>query len=757
MAAHPGRRAWNPRTIGLAGIIIVASTTLAQLPTARLDGVSPRGGQAGQSCEVVLQGTDLDDVRTLNFSHPGLTATHVEGVRFAITIADSVPVGAHEIRAVGRHGISTPAVFAVGSLPEIAEPSDNHTAASAALLTPPATVNATADAEVADFFTLTLRPGQSLHLDCAAQRIDSPLNAVISVRDPAGIEVHRAQRTLDRDPVTHFTAASDGAHTIEVHDATWRGGPNFIYRLTASVDQAVPTALPAPRPLVGAITSLPTAEVVAEAEPNDVPSAAQSFAFPGEIDGRLDRDWFAFTAATNGPVAVEVFSHRLGVSSDPVAVVHSVIRETDGTEHLRPIAEFDDGPGPPGTERFRLGSRDPAGMLPVDAGTTYRIFVTDRFNSGGSYRLAVRAPKPDFHVLVLPESPVNDGKSLMRWTPVLRRGAATALAVAIVRQDGFNEPVTIEAANLPAGVSMAPCLVPAGRSAGLIVLHAASEAAAWSGPLELRAHAGDQRRTVREVTPRWSVGDSGTERVDLRLAAAGPMLAVSEAADAPMRIVPVGESAIETSLGATVQLPVKFVRAASHKGFKGEWEVALTGLPGQRSWQPAKPAADAGEATIALALTRKDGNQFLPGTWTTYAAARGTVQWQPDEKTPAREVRDIAFSVPIRVTIDPSPIRVSAAEAIMLTRGGKTTLPVTLQRRFGFADGVELRLKIPDGAKGLTAATVTVPKDAGEAVLSLEAAADAAPGHHPCTLESVCRWNDEELVTRQNLTVDVSP
>ncbi|MFN0126836.1 MAG: hypothetical protein ACKV19_09155 [Verrucomicrobiales bacterium] len=741
----------------MSGIFIVASTTLAQLPTARLDGVTPRGGQVGRGCEIVLQGTDLDDVRTLIFSHPGLTATHIEGARFAVTMADSVPVGAHEVRAVGHYGISTPAVFAIGSLPEIAEPPDNRTAASAAPLTPPTTVNATAEAEVADFFTITLRQGQSLHLDCAAQRIDSPLNAVISVRNPAGIEVHRAQRTLDRDPVTHFTAATDGAHTIEIHDATWRGGPNFVYRLTASVDQTVPTALPPPRPLAGAITSPQTAEVVAEVEPNDTASAAQSFACPGEIDGRLDRDWFAFTASTSGPVVVEVFSHRLGVPSDPVAVVHAVTRETDGAERLQQVAEFDDVPGPPGTERFRLGTRDPAGSLPTEAGTTYRIFVIDRFNSGGSYRLAVRAPKPDFHVLVLPESPVNDGKSLMRWTPVLRPGSATALAVAVVRLDGFNEPVTIEAANLPAGVSMAPCLVPADRSAGLIVLHAAVDAAAWSGPLDWRAHAGDQRRTVREVTPRWSVGDSGTERVDLRLAVAGPMLAVSKDADAPMRIDPVGEPTIETSLGATVQLPVKFVRAASHKGFKGEWEVALTGLPGQQAWQPAKPAGDAAEATISLALTRKDGNQFLPGTWTAYAAARGTVQWQPDDKTPAREVRDTTFSPPIRMTIEPSPIRLSAPDSIMVARGGKTMLPVTLQRRFGFAEGIEVRLKTPDSAKGLSAATVTVPKDAAEAVLTLEAAADAAPGRHLCTIESVCRWNDEELVTRQNLTVDVSP
>ncbi len=744
----------------IAGLLLAAGACHAQLPTARLDGVWPLGGQAGRECEITLAGADLDDVCALHFSHPGVTAAHVEGLKFVVTIEGGAPSGVHEVRAAGRHGISAPAVFVVGTLPEIVEPANNRTADTAAALTLPVTVNGVADGEASDFFKVALRRGEVLHIDCAAQRIDSPLNAVLSVRDPAGIEIHTARRTLDRDVLTEFTAATDGEHLIEVRDATWRGGPGFVYRLTISTDGTHAAALPVPVPLAGAVVPPQPGDAVAEVEPNDSPAAAQPVVVPGEIDGLLDRDWFAFTAEATGPLVVEVLSHRLGVASDPMMVVHQVTRDEGGkrgAEQMRQVGEFDDTLAPHGTERFRLGTRDPAGRLDVEAGATYRIFVSDRFNSGGRYRLVLRTPKLDFQVLVMPESPANDANALMRWSPMLRRGGSTALSVAVIRHDGFDEPVVVSAAGLPAGVSMAECIVPAGCSAGLVVLHASADAAAWSGALDLAAHAGGCSRPVREVTPRWSVGDAGNERIDLRLTAGGPMLAVSEDGGVPMRVEPAGAAEFETSLGATLQVPVKFVRGPGHKGIKGEWEAALTGLPGQRAWQPAKPAGDASEATLSLALTRRDGNQFVPGTWIVYAAARSTVHWQPDESAPARDVRDTSFSAPILVRIEPSPVAVEMAGALEVARGGTIEVPVGLQRRFGFAEAVEVRFSAPAETRGLKAAAVTVAKEAVDGVLTLECAGDAAPGRHLCAIETVCRWNGEELTTRRDIAIEVTP
>lgn len=740
----------------LLGWVAGASTTLAQLPTARLDGLVPRGAQAGCESEVTLQGADLEEVRCLLFSHPGLSATLVEGTRFKVVVAAEAPHGVHEVRVSGRYGVSTSTVFVVGRLPEMVEPSGNHSRPTAAPIPLPITLNGAADPDATDFFKITAVKGQPVHIDCAAQRIDSPLNAAISVRDPSGVEIQRAQRTLDRDPVTGFVPAEDGEYIIEVHDATWRGGPGFVYRLTVSTDAAA-AVLPAPVPLAGALTVPPVAATAVDTELNDAATAAQLLALPADVAGHLDRDWFSFTTDIARPLIIEVVSHRLGVPSDPVLVVHKVSRDAAGVEQSSPVAEFDDAPVPPGCERFRLGSRDPVGRLAAETGTTYRLFVTDRFNSGGRYRLVIREPRPDFQVLVMPESPASDAKALMRWTSLLRRQGSTVLNVAVVRQDGFDEPVTMMAEGLPPGVSMGDCVIPAGRAAGLIVLRASGDAAAWSGRLSLAGHASSQSRPAREVIPRWSVADAGTERVDLRLTTEGPMLAVMESDGVPLQIEAAGPAVFETSLGATLEVPVKFLRAASHKGFKGEWEAALCGLPGQRLWQPSKPAADAAEAKLALVLSKKDGNQFVPGTWTVYAATRGTVQWQPDDKVPVRDLRDASFSAPIKVKIDSSPVALSAPAALNVARGGKSECTVKLDRRFGFAEAVEVSLRLPAELNGITAPAVTAAKETAEVTLALECAAEAPSGRHACVIEAKCQWNGEELLSRRDVTLEITP
>jgi hypothetical protein len=740
----------------LFSCLAATGPAVAQLPTARLDGLVPRGAQSGHECEVTLQGADLDDVRTLIFSHQGLGATHIEGARFKVSVAADVPAGLHEVRAAGRYGISTGAVFAVGTLPELAEPADNHSRPAAAPVPLAATVNGTADADASDYFKVTAVKGQEVHIDCAAQRIDSPMDAVLSVRDPDGREIVHAVRAFDRDPSARFVPAVDGEHTIEVHDATWRGGPGYLYRLSLSpTPDAAP--LPKPVPLAGVFVPPASPTPTAEAEPNDTPASAQPVTGPGEITGHLDRDWFTFTSDAARTLIVEVVSHRDGMASDPVLVIHKVTRDPAGAEQSSQVAEFDDTPGPPGAERFRLGSRDPVGRLTAEAGTTYRLFLTDRFNTGAPFRLLIREPRPDFHVLIMPESPATDAKSLMRWTPFLRRQGSTVLNVAVLRLDGFDEAVTLEAGTLPTGVTMDACPVPPGVSTQLVVLRASTEAPAWSGPLALAGHAAGQSRPAREVAPRWNVGDAGTERIDLRLSSQGPMLAVSEDGGVPLQVEPTGPAVVETSLGATLEIPVKFLRAASHKGFKGEWEAALFGLPGQRAWQPAKPAGDAAEARLALALTKKDGNRFVPGTWTIYAATRGTVQWQPDEKVPVREVRDATFSMPIQVKIDPSPVALSAPETMTLARGGKAALPVMLDRRFGFAEAVTLTLRLPDGLTGVAAPAVTVPKEAAEGSLALEGATDVATGRHTAVIEAKCQWNGEDLVSRRDVILEIQP
>jgi hypothetical protein len=741
----------------LLSLVLPAVPAAAQLPAARLDAVFPPGGRTGSEVEIVLKGTDLDDAKELHFSHSGLKAAHVEGQKFKVSIDASVPPGLHEVRASGRYGVSTGAVFVTGHLTEAADPGNNHSRAAAAALTIPVTVSGVADADASDFYRFTAARDQRLRIDCAAQRIDSPLNAVLRIYDASGAELGRVSRNLDRDAVMEFTAPADGEFTVEIHDMAWRGGATSQYRLTISAPQEAPV-LPPPLPLAGAMAGLSPNAGMEEIEPNDSEGAAQPLTLSSDVSGKLDDDWFSFTGGKGRTVIIETFSHRLGELSDPFVVVKKITRDEKGAEQSSQVAEFDDTAGPPGAERFRLATRDPSGRIVCEEGAVYRVLVTDRFNTGSRYRLLLRDSRPDFQVLVMPESPVvTDGRNVQRWSPLLRRNGSALVSIAAVRSDGFDGPVTLRVDGLPPGVTAAETVIPSGMSGGVIVLRAAADVKPWTGRLQITGQSGDIARKAREVTPRWNVGDSNAERMDLRFGAEGFMLAVTDAQAAPLAVEPAEQKVYETSLAGSIEVPVKFTRDASHKGFNGEWEAGLLGLPGLRQWRPVKPPGDAKDAKLPLSFARRDGNQFTPGTWNVYASARGTVKWQPEEKTPVRDVRDTVFSAPITVKLEPSPVFLTSPAEITVAPGAKAECAVKIERRYGFAEAVELSLRVPEGAKFLTAAKVSAPKEAGEVKPVIECAAGTAAGKYTCTLEAKCNWNGEELFSRRDLIVEVKP
>ena len=62
----------------LFGGLLLAVPAAAQrqpgppMPTSRLFVVTPNGGKAGTSLEVVITGTDMEEPQSLLFSHPGI-------------------------------------------------------------------------------------------------------------------------------------------------------------------------------------------------------------------------------------------------------------------------------------------------------------------------------------------------------------------------------------------------------------------------------------------------------------------------------------------------------------------------------------------------------------------------------------------------------------------------------------------------------------------------------------------------------------
>ena len=91
---------------------------------------------------------------------------------------------------------------------------------------------------------------------------------------------------------------------------------------------------------------LPTAPVVREQEPNNTPQQAQKISLPCEVVGLFNprgvQDWFQFDAHKGDAWTIEVYSQRLGLSTDPYLLVQRVSHPEGKPETMVDVAESDD-------------------------------------------------------------------------------------------------------------------------------------------------------------------------------------------------------------------------------------------------------------------------------------------------------------------------------------------------------------------------------------------------------------------------------
>jgi hypothetical protein len=227
----------------------VVSVALAQLPATRLTAVFPLGGNPGKTVEVTIFGADLDDVDRLLFSHAGITAKQkmddpgpfdktpqVAVNQFVISVAANVPIGSYEVRAVGKYGASNPRVFAVSDIPEAVEVEPNDDQENANELTLPVVINGQSNkiADV-DYYHFTAPAGQRILVTSFARRVDSRIDSLVTVYDANGRTVGSSGADQGRDSLVDFTTRAAGEYFVKVHDTTYQGSSEHVYRLSIGV------------------------------------------------------------------------------------------------------------------------------------------------------------------------------------------------------------------------------------------------------------------------------------------------------------------------------------------------------------------------------------------------------------------------------------------------------------------------------------------------------------------------------------------
>lgn len=410
---------------------------------------------------------------------------------------------------------------------------------------------------------------------------------------------------------------------IEPHVAAMDG---FEYRLTEG-DAAS-------NPLLVTLTST---KLLREQPDNNRPDTAQKLTLPCEVAGQFypqrDLDWYQFEAKKDEVYAIEIYSHRLGLSTDPALLLQRVTKKDDGTEQVRDVVFLDDPAIPntrneSGRHEFETSSADPSYLLKVPADGTYRLLLRDGLSSVRSdprlvYRLAIRPPQHDFRLIAVP------GHSLSSL--VLRREGRQAIRVFAERRDGFDGEIKVKAEGLPAGVTSEEIVIGPSNRMGTLILSASDQAQPTTAAIRVSGTATIDGKSIAQVarfgatTVPYRMGQPNSRMPNVPARITDDIqLCVTDVEPAPV-LLTIGEGKpIETARGMSLKIKYK---AAKRDGIGGNLLAFPMNFPAQTSAAQVN-IGDNKEGEFEM----KFNSASPPGRYSIYLA--GYVQNMPYKRNP---------------------------------------------------------------------------------------------------------------------------
>ncbi len=160
----------------------------------------------------------------------------------------------------------------------------------------------------------------------------------------------------------------------------------------------------------------------------------------------------------------------------------------------------------------------------------------------------------------------------------------------------------------------------------------------------------------------------------------------------------------------------------------------------------AKPVAD--KAAADSDAKAKQVAAFL----TTFNQQLSDLQ----NKSKANNIKVGAASPSMTLKITPSPITLEVAPpAAPLKQGAKFELPVKVGRLYAYADPIQLKLVLPAGVSGISAAPATIAQGELQGTLVIEANKDATPGTHKVTVQAVPKFGGQDLPVAQEISLSI--
>ncbi len=212
--------------------------------------------------------------------------------------------------------------------------------------------------------------------------------------------------------------------------------------------------------------------VVTEHEPNDL--SPQDVTVPCDVAGLFDHpgdlDLYRFEVKSRDTIVFESFADRIGSPAEP----RFVLQKIDDKGNLTDIASGASAQTEPIQPTFPLRTTDEIYRWVNPELGRYQLQVYDQYGTGRGdlrlfYQLSLRNDRPDFRVFAVPPS-----ANPSAIPNLVRRGGRSAIHLLASRSDGFTGPISVEAIDLPPGLTCHPVVLGAGQSSGVIVLEAGS-------------------------------------------------------------------------------------------------------------------------------------------------------------------------------------------------------------------------------------------------------------------------------------------
>ncbi|HEV7279337.1 MAG TPA: hypothetical protein VGN57_03910 [Pirellulaceae bacterium] len=689
---------------------LLAASVCAQLPDPRLKSIFPAGGARGAEVEATISGTDLDDATTLVFTHSGIVAApkteprrpfetepQVVADKFMISIAGDVPPGLYEVRSLGRFGLSTPRSFAVGVLPETIEAGNPQSLETAMPISFGSVVNGRAGNEAYDYFRFPAKAGEKVSLRCEAARLDSPLIPRLELLDATGALLAVGQGEPQADATLDVQVPTDGDYVAKLFDAMYRGGDEFVYRLTVAALPRADSVFPP--------VATPGASARFEILGRELPGAAP---VPGASESGLPLERTEAEIAAPAVAEVPDVSALGGLfevsSADVAGFLHRI--------------ETPAGPSEP----FLLGYATAP--------------IVQEIEAGESSDAAQPVEAPCEIVGTLPTARDRD-----RFT--FRAKAGERFAVEALSQR-LGQPTDLEMVieQLVAG--------PDGATTREIAAADDVDRAFGNPPFDRQARDpallfvadgdGEYRVSVRDLAGGSNPDPRRTYALAIRPPAPDFRLVATVKSFA--EAVATGEAGGATVLrkGGTAVVVVQVVR---RDGFDGAVTLSATDLPAGVTTPPVivGPARNlamlvfsaAPDAAASQGPIRILGEATIAGASVRRSAVGAVVVREKDGRT-TNAVTRLTASPMLSVIADEAPLSLEiAGEAnVSASRAGKIWIPIRVIRRAGAKGAVDVG--IDGAAKEIVATALSIPEGTTDARLELKLDAKAPLGAVPFVL-----------------------